>query len=151
MEREHGILKTGKILRLFRQRLLTMDWDGVDERGAATVPECLSKAEKDVTALYMSLRDQSKNPGYCNYYHVTVTPTRIMPDGPFPDQVRLGFKDCLEVYSLRNRSQTGSFVDTPRTPIASFASSSQMRMDWIIDGTGTFKEPRSCMSASEGS
>ncbi|KAG8856325.1 hypothetical protein FRB96_006476 [Tulasnella sp. 330] len=86
LEREHGVLKTGEILRLFRQRLSTMDWNGVDERGATTVPQCLSKAEKDVTALHMSLRDQSKNPGYFNCYHVMVTPTRIIPSGPFPDQ-----------------------------------------------------------------
>ncbi|KAG8877862.1 hypothetical protein FRB98_006509 [Tulasnella sp. 332] len=86
MEQEYGVAKTSEILRLFRARLATLSWDGEDERGATTVPECLSKAAKDVTELHMSLRDQTRNPGYFNCYHVTVTPTRIVPDGPYPDQ-----------------------------------------------------------------
>ncbi|KAG9009177.1 hypothetical protein FRB93_005673 [Tulasnella sp. JGI-2019a] len=83
---EHGVPKTGEILRLFRQRLVTLGEKGVDQRGAVTILDCLSKTENDVTALYMSLRSQAKNPGYFNCYHVTVTPTRIICDGPFPDQ-----------------------------------------------------------------
>ncbi|KAG9008075.1 hypothetical protein FRB94_013732 [Tulasnella sp. JGI-2019a] len=86
LEQEHGVAKTSEILRLFRARLSTLMWEGEDDRGATTVPECLSRAKNDVSDLHMSLRDQSNNPRYFNCYHVTVTPTRIIPDGPYPDQ-----------------------------------------------------------------
>ncbi|KAG9008076.1 hypothetical protein FRB94_013733 [Tulasnella sp. JGI-2019a] len=122
LEQEHGVAKTSEILRLFRTRLLTLSWDGEDERGATTVPECLSRAENDVSELHMSLRDQSNNPGYFNCYHVTVTPTRIIPEGPYPDQSNRVLRRYAE--------HTDCFLRVAFTDEDSLS----FRWDWGVEG-----------------
>ncbi|KAG8946221.1 hypothetical protein FRC04_011967 [Tulasnella sp. 424] len=86
---EHGIARTSEILRLFGPHVKTLGWDSyldTDDEPPQTIEDCLRRATKDTTPLHMALRDQSKNPGWFNCHHVTVTPTRIVLDGPYPDQ-----------------------------------------------------------------
>ncbi|KAG8971334.1 hypothetical protein FRC05_011326 [Tulasnella sp. 425] len=86
---EHGTPRTSEILRLFGPHVQMLGWDSdrdTDEEPPQTIRDCLRRASKDTTPLHMALRDQSKNPGWFNCHHVTVTPTRMVLAGPYPDQ-----------------------------------------------------------------
>ncbi|KAG8906418.1 hypothetical protein FRB99_006920 [Tulasnella sp. 403] len=78
--------KLVEILRLFKGRLRTWGWDGGIDQGTTTLADCLRETAADVTATHMLLRDQKKNAGFFNCHHVTLTPTRMILDGPYPDQ-----------------------------------------------------------------
>ncbi|KAG8905124.1 hypothetical protein FRC01_008467, partial [Tulasnella sp. 417] len=84
---ENGPTRTSEILRLFGPHVKMLGWEeDKDEDSPQTIADCLRKATKDATPLHMALRDQSKNPGWFNCHHVTITPTRMVLDGPYPDQ-----------------------------------------------------------------
>ncbi|KAG8900831.1 hypothetical protein FRC00_010867 [Tulasnella sp. 408] len=85
----HGPARTSEILRLFGPQVKMLGWASAfdaDEDPPETIEDCLRKATKEATPLHMALRDQSKNSGWFNCHHVTITPTRMVLDGPYPDQ-----------------------------------------------------------------
>lgn len=86
---EHKEARTSEILRLFGPLVKMLGWESdfdADEDPPETIEDCLRRATKDATPLHMTLRDQSKNPGWFNCHHVTITPTRMVLEGPYPDQ-----------------------------------------------------------------
>ncbi|KAG9018986.1 hypothetical protein FRB90_007566 [Tulasnella sp. 427] len=87
---QHKEARTSEILRLFGPYLQMLGWEidsfNSDEDPPRTIQDCLRRATKDATPLHMALRNQSKNPGWFNCHHVTITPTRMVLDGPYPDQ-----------------------------------------------------------------
>ncbi|KAG8918661.1 hypothetical protein FRC02_002193 [Tulasnella sp. 418] len=83
---KYGDLRTAEILRLFCGRLKTLMWTGSDDDGAKTVEDCLKRATLDTTDTHMYIRSQGDDDGVFNCHHCTVTPTRMILDGPFPDQ-----------------------------------------------------------------
>lgn len=85
---EFGVARTCEVLRLFRGRLTTLNDKGKDERGARTIQDCLFNSKNDITPHHMTLQNQAWNDGVFECLHVTVTPTRSIPSGPYPDQVR---------------------------------------------------------------
>ncbi|KAG8932252.1 hypothetical protein FRC02_001392 [Tulasnella sp. 418] len=83
---EYGEVKTAEILRLFCGRLKTLMWAGSDSDGAKTIEECLELAKLETTDAHMHIRNHEDDDGYFNCHHCTVTPTRMILEGPFPDQ-----------------------------------------------------------------
>ncbi|KAG8906415.1 hypothetical protein FRB99_006917 [Tulasnella sp. 403] len=86
MKATYSVEKLAEILRLFKVRLKTWSWDGGIDEGTTTLADCLSQTAADVTATHILLRNQSKNAGFFNCHHVTLTPTRMILEGPYPDQ-----------------------------------------------------------------
>lgn len=83
IEGRRRIKQTAEILRLFAARLKTSIPVGEDD-----LAECLAEAEKDASPLHMAIQNRRKDPGMFSCHHGTVTPTRILLDGPYPDRVR---------------------------------------------------------------
>ncbi|KAG9018984.1 hypothetical protein FRB90_007564 [Tulasnella sp. 427] len=79
---QSGSRIAAEILRAFAARLkglrTTTGHDGV--------LQCFAQARQDINQLYLTCRDHSADPGTFDCYHATVTPTRVVLDGPYPDR-----------------------------------------------------------------
>ncbi|KAG8906417.1 hypothetical protein FRB99_006919 [Tulasnella sp. 403] len=75
-----------EILRLFKGHLRIWGRGEGPEESAITVADCLRQAAVAVTMTHMQLRDQRMDVGLFNCHHVTLTPTRMVLNGPYPDQ-----------------------------------------------------------------
>ncbi|KAG8966308.1 hypothetical protein FRB90_010969, partial [Tulasnella sp. 427] len=78
-----GVAKTGYVLRLFGDKLKDPSALISNENDIIT---CLEGVKKDLRRADLSYVGQSRNPGVFNCYHATVTPTRVLLEGPFMDQ-----------------------------------------------------------------
>lgn len=121
-----GVPTTREILRSFRSRLASLNKDRRNQTSSTTVGACLARARQDVSPLHMALENHTRDDGFFFCYHVTVTPTRILPDGPFPDQVvilspSLSSQVVLTKISFLPPSRTEFFDDIRVTTTTSCA------------------------------
>lgn len=84
LREQYGVEGAAEILRSFGTMLKTLGSGEEDEE--TTVAGCLNKAISDASPLHLALRNDQTDPSIFNCHHVTVTPTRILLDGPYLDQ-----------------------------------------------------------------
>ncbi|KIO25499.1 hypothetical protein M407DRAFT_210550, partial [Tulasnella calospora MUT 4182] len=80
---DFGVAKTGEVLRGFAGRL--KDPKALIQDGESIV-RCFDDVKADLRRASLSSGSRLRNPGVFNCYHATVSPTRILLDGPYLDQ-----------------------------------------------------------------
>lgn len=84
---DFGVAKAGQVLREFGSKLRDPATLIPDDE---SIVECLESVKRDLRRASFSSSSRARNPGVVNCYHATVTPTRILLNGPFLDQVVVG-------------------------------------------------------------
>lgn len=89
---DFGVAKAGEALRDFATKLKDPAALIQDEE---SIFRCFESVKADVRRASPGSVRRIRNPGVFNCYHATVTPTRILLDGPFLDQVMPMYRDSL--------------------------------------------------------
>ncbi|KAG8900742.1 hypothetical protein FRC00_011554 [Tulasnella sp. 408] len=80
---DFGVAKAGQVLRELGSKLKDPATLIPDE---GSIVECFESVKRDLRRASFSSSSRTRNPGVVNCYHATVTPTRILLNGPFLDQ-----------------------------------------------------------------
>ncbi|KAG8912041.1 hypothetical protein FRC01_005331 [Tulasnella sp. 417] len=80
---DFGVAKAGEVLRAFGSKLADDEALFQDEE---SIVRCFDSVKADLRRASLSSGSRLRNPGVFNCYHATVTPTRILLEGPFIDQ-----------------------------------------------------------------
>ncbi|KAG8912062.1 hypothetical protein FRC01_005314, partial [Tulasnella sp. 417] len=122
---DFGVAKAGKVLRGFGAKVKDPAALIQDDE---SILRCFESVKADLRRATFSSGGRSRNPGVFNCYHATVTPTRILLDGPFLDQSNRVLREypAHQEYFLRV-----NFRDEDNL---------QFRWDRKVDGVGFVKE-----------
>ncbi|KAG9048827.1 hypothetical protein FS837_011910 [Tulasnella sp. UAMH 9824] len=80
---DFGVAKAGQVLQDFGSKLKDPATLISDD---GSIVECFESVKRDLRRASFSSGSPTRNPGVVNCYHATVTPTRILLNGPFLDQ-----------------------------------------------------------------
>ncbi|KIO25501.1 hypothetical protein M407DRAFT_75622 [Tulasnella calospora MUT 4182] len=122
---DFGVAKAGEVLRGFGSKLKDPTALFQDDE---SIVRCFESVKADLKRASLSSSSRIRNPGVFNCYHATVTPTRILLDGPFLDQSNRVLRQypAHQEYFLRV-----NFTDEDNL---------HFRWDWDVAGASFVKE-----------